>query len=190
MRSNYISYKLRKLIEKIDIRKVIGVQLASTMFIAGIVVPQAQFFTSAVVTNSENETTLLAQNTQTEITFIWPVASYLISQGYRFYHPGIDLTATYDDPVLAIADGNVETVVSSNWGYGKHVIIKHDNGYYSLYAHLSNIVVNRGDKVTQGAVIGNVGTSGWSTGSHLHLEIHGPEGTMDPIEVLPSTENS
>lgn len=185
-KSNYLSYKLRKFVEKINIRKLIGVQLASTTFIAGIVIPQAHSFTSVLATNNQTETVLLAQNTQTEVTFIWPLSFYQISQGYRIYHPGIDLSTTYDDPVSAIADGKVEAIINSNWGYGKHIIIRHDNGYLSLYAHLSQIKVNQGDRVTQGMVIGNVGTSGWSTGSHLHLEIHGPEGTIDPIDVLPS----
>lgn len=188
-KSNYLSYRLRKIVEKANIRKLVGLQLASTMFIAAVAVPEASFFTSAVEVNNKTETVLLSQNTQTQITFIWPLASFQISQQYSFYHPGIDLTTSFDDPVLAIADGAVEATVISNWGYGKHVILRHDNGHASLYAHLDQILVKVGDRVAQGSVIGKVGTSGWSTGSHLHLEIHNNEGTINPIEVLPSLEN-
>lgn len=166
---------------------MLGLQLASTVFVAGVIAPQAHIMSSAFATNQLNQTSLLAQNT-TEVTFAWPLNSYQISQPYRFYHPAIDLTTSTEDPVMAIAGGVVETIIISNWGYGKHVIIRHDNGYISLYAHLSNILVKAGDRVNQGLKIGNVGTSGWSTGAHLHLEIRGPEGTVNPLEVLPSLE--
>lgn len=185
--SNYISFHLRKIIEKINFRKVLGLQLTSTMFVAGVLVPQAHIISSAFATNQLSQTTLLAQNT-TQVTFAWPLNTYQISQNYRFYHPAIDLTISLEDPVLAIADGAVETTVISNWGYGKHIIIRHDNGYLSLYAHLSKIFVKAGDRITQGFQIGTVGISGWSTGPHLHFEIRGPEGSLNPLEVLPSQE--
>lgn len=166
---------------------MLGLQLASTLFVAGVIAPQAQVLSSFIETNKVDQTSLLADNT-TRITFAWPLANYQISQFFRVYHPAVDLTAETGEPVMAIGDGVVETTIVSNWGYGNHVVIRHDNGYISLYAHLSAILVKAGDKVTQGTQIGTVGTSGWSTGSHLHLEIRGPEGRVNPLEVLPSKE--
>lgn len=164
---------------------MLGLQLASTMFVAGVIAPQADTIFLASATNQLNQASLLTQNI-TEITFAWPLNNYQISQYYRFYHPALDLTASAEEPVLAIGDGVVESTVVSNWGYGKHVIIKHDNGYFSLYAHLSKILVKAGDKITQGQIIGTVGSSGWSTGTHLHLEIRSSEGAVDPLEILPA----
>ena len=183
--SNYLSYKIRKAIEKVNIRKALGLQLTMLMVIAGIIIPQINIISSKVYANYLTETTPIEQNTKTEVTFIWPVKDFQISQNYRFYHPGLDLTTTYDNPVLAIANGTVETTEILFWGYGRHIIIKHDNGYTSLYAHLSKISVSPGDRITQGQIISTVGSSGWSTGTHLHLEIRNPEGTVNPLEVLP-----
>lgn len=187
--SNYLSYKLRKLIEKINVRKIIGLQLASAMLAAGVIVPQANSLVSKVYAEQLTEKTDVSQNTQTQVTFKWPLANFQISQNYRFFHPALDLTTSYDDPVLAIAEGIIENTETSAWGYGRNILIKHNNGYFSLYAHLSKILIKIGDKVTQGQTIGTVGSSGWSTGTHLHLEVRSPEGTVDPLEVLPITES-
>lgn len=187
--SNYLSFKLRKLIEKVNIRKAIGIQLSGAIVAAGVIIPQANFLVSKVYADQLTENTSLSQNTQTETTFKWPLSNFAVSQNYRFYHPALDLTTAYDDPVLAIADGTIETTEVSSLGYGRHIIIKHENGYSSLYAHLSKILVQTGNKVTQGQTIGTVGSSGWSTGTHLHLEVRSPEGTVDPLEVLPTIES-
>lgn len=187
--SNYLSFKLRKLIERINIRKVVGIQLSSAVFFAGIILPQANAISSQVITDQMTQKTYLAQNTQTESTFTWPVANYSISQYFTFYHPGIDLAAPYGETVSALAGGKVVTAVFSNWGYGNHVIILHQNGYHSLYGHLSEIMVKENDNITQNQPLGKIGVSGWSTGSHLHLEIISPEGPVNPMDVLPKTEN-
>lgn len=183
--SNYLSYHLRRIIEKINIRVAVGFQLASTMFVVAIFAPQINLISSKVSTDQQTKKTLLAQSTQTKTTFYWPLNNFQISQGFHPYHPAIDLTTDYNREVLSIADGIVELITNSNWGYGKYIIIKHDNGYFSLYAHLSEILVGRKTHVSQGRVIGKVGKSGWATGPHLHLEIRGPEGTINPLEVLP-----
>lgn len=160
------------------------------MFLAGIIIPQVELITSNVTASELTTTTEIVEPTQTEVAYQQPLDNYQLSQGYQFYHPGIDLRTSYNDPVMAIAKGNVEVATSTNWGYGKYIVLRHENGYASLYAHLSEIIVKEGDVVEKGTTIGNVGTTGWSTGSHLHLEIHGPEGSIDPLEVLPSIETA
>ncbi len=100
--------------------------------------------------------------------------------GYRidpFYrtrrlHAGIDFTAPKGTPVYATAQGTVSLVKSDIWGYGQHIVIDHGNGYETLYGHLSKFLVKRGQKVVRGQQIGLVGSTGKSTGSHLHYEVH------------------
>lgn len=88
----------------------------------------------------------------------------------REFHGGMDFRGTTGDSVIATADGVVE---KARWvgGYGKSVIISHENGYKTLYAHLSKINVEKGQKVGFGDVIGEVGSTGRSTGPHLHYEV-------------------
>ena len=81
------------------------------------------------------------------------------------------------------------TVVTSGWnagGYGNFVVVDHGNGYSTLYAHMLNnsIVVQPGDKVSQGQKLGNMGSTGRSTGTHLHFEVRSTKGKLDPLVVL------
>ena len=86
------------------------------------------------------------------------------------FHGGVDFRGKIGDAVAATAGGVVEKASYAN-GYGKHVIIKHRKGYKTLYGHLSSIAVTRGQKVAAGEKIGEVGSTGRSTGPHLHYEI-------------------
>ncbi len=111
--------------------------------------------------------------------YIWPLKGYsTVSSGYgwrtlrgkRNLHTGIDIPAPKGTSIYAIDDGKV--ILSRKYGsYGECVIVDHGNGISSLYAHQSSRSVSVGDTVTQGQVIGKVGSTGNSTGNHLHLEI-------------------
>lgn len=90
--------------------------------------------------------------------------------GAREFHGGIDFRGKVGDGVAATADGVVEKARYER-GYGKHVIIKHKKGYKTLYGHLSNISVAKGQRVVAGEKVGEVGSTGRSTGPHLHYEI-------------------
>ena len=124
--------------------------------------------------------------------FIYPIHGRLTSPfGYRSdpftgtksFHTGIDLAAPTGTAVKATLDGKVaETGV--NRIYGNYVIITHDRGYQSLYGHLSAIHAKRGQYVTQGTVVGEVGSTGYSTGPHLHLSIYKNGSLIDPFSVL------
>ncbi len=184
MKSNFLSYHLRKVVEKFDIKKIIGFQLASTLFLAAVTLPQINLASSIIDVNQSNNQSLLTDHL-TQLTFIWPLENAEISQGFRFFHPAIDLAAAENTPVFAMADGLVTKVVNSNWGYGNYLIIQHHNHYFSLYAHLDKILVKEKSQVKQQTVIATVGKSGWASGYHLHLEIRGPEGVVNPLEVLP-----
>lgn len=101
----------------------------------------------------------------------------------RSFHSGIDLGARYGTSVKA-SNGGV--VIYAGWysGYGKTVIVSHDKKRSTLYAHLSAIKVSVGDKVAQGNVIGKVGSTGYSTGPHLHFEFRANGKTKNPLSVL------
>jgi len=99
-------------------------------------------------------------------------------------HPGIDMQARSGDPIHAAADG---VVITARWinGYGNAVIISHGAHYSTLYAHQSKLLVSVGDEVASGDVIGLIGTTGWSTGPHLHFEVRIDGTPVDPAPYLP-----
>ncbi|MCL4366205.1 M23 family metallopeptidase, partial [Patescibacteria group bacterium] len=116
--------------------------------------------------------------------FIWPTNGVL-TQYFSWYHPGDDI-ANRSAPGVAAADGG--TVIVAGWpdntGYGNRVVINHGNGYTSLYAHLSNIYVSPGATVSRGQLIGQMGSTGRSTGTHLHLEIRYKGVALNPLAIL------
>ncbi|MFQ3675875.1 MAG: LysM peptidoglycan-binding domain-containing M23 family metallopeptidase [Endomicrobiia bacterium] len=103
--------------------------------------------------------------------------------GMLKFHEGIDLKQKYGTPVRAACDGKV---IFSGWaeGYGKLVILKHHKGYTTYYGHLSKIRVKVGNYVFKGQIIGNVGSTGWTTGPHLHFEVRKNGIPIDPRKVL------
>jgi murein DD-endopeptidase MepM/ murein hydrolase activator NlpD len=116
-----------------------------------------------------------------------PVTSYF---GYRYhpilhftrFHAGVDIGAAWGSPIVAAADGQV---ASAGWsgGYGREVQIAHGGGLVSLYGHMSQIVAQPGSYVRQGQLIGYVGSSGLSTGPHLHFEVRQGGQPVNPLGV-------
>jgi murein DD-endopeptidase MepM/ murein hydrolase activator NlpD len=117
-------------------------------------------------------------------SFSWPTTG-MISQGFAWYHPGADIANRAAPPVIA-ADGGVVTVAGwpDNYGYGNRVMIDHGNGYQTLYAHLSNIYVSTGQRVSKGQAVGKMGSTGRSTGTHLHFEIRFKGIAVNPLAIL------
>ncbi len=111
--------------------------------------------------------------------FAFPLgdASYYVSSdfGYRSFdnsfHDGIDYAADYGTPVYAAMSGKVVFAGWDNTGYGNYVVIEHANGYKTGYAHLAEIVVSVGDDIPAGKCVGGVGSTGYSTGNHLHFSV-------------------
>lgn len=123
-------------------------------------------------------------------SFVWPVASYVyISSrfGLRVHpitgetksHTGMDIASNQGTSVYA-ADGGTVTLASWNGGYGNCIMIDHGNGYVTLYGHLSGYAISEGQAVSQGSVIGYVGSTGNSTGPHLHFEVLQNGTRIDP----------
>jgi LysM repeat protein len=103
--------------------------------------------------------------------FVWPTVSHLVGGNpYAAWHRGIDLAGNTGDPVFAADSGTVLWAGPNSWGYGNLVVLDHGNGWQTFYAHLSRILVRCGQQVLQGAHIGAIGSTGRSTGPHLHFE--------------------
>lgn len=116
-------------------------------------------------------------------SFVWP-ASGRITQGYRFYHKAYDIASSGGGPILAADAG---TVIASGWdssGYGNKVVIDHGNGFITLYAHNSVLQVRVGQRVNRGDVIAQMGSTGRSTGTHLHFEIRQGGVLLNPGNFL------
>jgi murein DD-endopeptidase MepM/ murein hydrolase activator NlpD len=102
------------------------------------------------------------------------------------FHTGVDVAAALGSPVRATADGVVVAVAHTGVGYGNYVIIAHGSGVLSLYGHLLATDVNVGEKVVRGQRIGREGSSGLSTGPHLHFEVRINGQVANPMRYLPS----
>lgn len=140
----------------------------------------AQMEAERIAAQEEERKAQMYGDVQGTGTWKWPVAcKYITSRvGYRIhpvtgvtkYHSGIDVGCAYGDTIWAADDGTV-CFAGTKGGYGNCVMINHGNGYYTLYGHLSSIAVSEGTAVSKGNTIGYVGSSGVSTGPHLHFEI-------------------
>jgi len=120
--------------------------------------------------------------------FIWPIERRLtwISQGFRHgKHMAVDMAAKGGTKVRASDTGKVIKAGWSDNGYGYRIVIDHGIDYVTIYAHLSEYYVEEGDIVTKGEVVGAVGSTGNSTGPHLHFEIRDYGYLIDPLLVLP-----
>ena len=115
--------------------------------------------------------------------FSWPTNG-VITQYPVWYHMALDIANPSAPAVLAADTGTVVLRECLKWGYGCHIIVDHGNGYSTLYGHMQAFYVNLGDKVTRGQSIGQMGSSGRSTGTHLHFEIRKNNITQNPLNYL------
>lgn len=131
-------------------------------------------------------------------TWAWPVGniSYYISAGYLdpeyrasigMDHYGLDITGSgfFGTPIYAARAGTVVTSGWSDWGYGYHVIIDHGDGFMTVYGHNSQLAVSEGQSVSKGQLIAYAGSTGFSTGPHLHYEVRYNGETVDPAQYHP-----
>jgi murein DD-endopeptidase MepM/ murein hydrolase activator NlpD len=116
--------------------------------------------------------------------FVWP-AGGTITQRYSWYHPAIDI-ANRAAPGIVAADAGTISIAGwpDNSGYGNRVLINHGNGFTTLYAHLARIYVTPGQRVNRGDLIGQMGSTGRSTGTHLHFEIRYSGSAKNPLRYL------
>jgi murein DD-endopeptidase MepM/ murein hydrolase activator NlpD len=103
---------------------------------------------------------------------------------YPHFHAGVDMAAPFGTTVMAAADGVVVAVGHSGIGYGNYVVIAHGAGIMTLYGHLLETDVVVGNAVSRGERIGLEGSTGWSTGAHVHFELRIDDAVVDPMPYL------
>jgi len=131
-------------------------------------------------------TTYLAQadvQTGGEGNFIWPTSGQ-ITQRYVWYHRGLDIANKASPAIVASRGGRVTTVIYGRYGYGNHVVVDHGDGYQTLYAHMNKIYVQANNRVSVGQALGQMGSTGRSTGTHLHFEVIKNGVKLNPLSVL------
>jgi len=178
---NKISRYFRHIFEHKDIRKLLGTNLA-------LVLIASSFAPTNVFADAEAEQNVVGEATTplvTERSAQYPTETVRITQGYRLFHPGLDLDGLTGDPIRPIKAGRIEAISRSRYAYGNAVVIDHGNKITSLYAHLSKILVVEGQEVTTNTVIGEMGATGRASGDHLHLEIRDHGVAVNPVTVLP-----
>ncbi len=150
-----------------------------------------QLIASELSLEKAREELLNTKTVETTKPDIWPVVGLVTSDyGWRRmgrikeFHPGIDISAPYGTPVSVSSDGRV-IYTGGIGGYGQTVIVYHGYGFVTLYGHLSQILVNRGEEVVKGQIIGKVGMTGRTTGPHLHYEVIKYGIRQNPIAYLP-----
>jgi len=115
--------------------------------------------------------------------FAWPIGG-AITQYFAWYHTGVDIAGPGGSAVTVADGGRVVSVLYQNYGYGYHVIVDHGNSYTTLYGHLSRIDVAVGENVSRGQQLGLRGSTGRSTGPHLHFEIRKNGAFQNPLSYL------
>lgn len=150
------------------------------VFVPGGIKPKATTVARSVI----RQTTPNAGAVSATGQFVWP-ASGMISQGYQWYHKAYDIANRGGGKILAADAGKI---VVAGWvdnsGYGNRVMIDHGNGFITLYAHMSVVRVAVGQTVNRGDVIGDMGSTGRSTGTHLHFEIRQNGALLNPGQFL------
>lgn len=171
--------------DKQDIMEFNGIEVGDSLTVGQVVVvPDGQMAisvtpktTSSSSSQSSNTVRITSPSYGDYYAYPLPSGTGVVSQGLHGYN-AVDLAASRGTPVTASAGGEVVVAKFAEgdpWfgGYGNYIVIQHDNGTQTLYAHLSGEIVNRGWAVVKGQVIGYVGATGRATGPHLHFEVRG-----------------
>ena len=164
------------------IKRILGSQIALMVIVTSIVPAGASN------NNSNSELTVISAgdiSLKTEMHIQYPLEKIKVNQAFYFFHPGVDFEGTTGEPVKAVMPGKVESIQRSKYLYGNAVIVRHGDNFTSLYAHLSRINVVPGQEVNMDTIIGAVGSTGRSTGDHLHLEIRENGKPINPFSMLP-----
>lgn len=122
------------------------------------------------------------------MNFDWPVEKARMSRGFllgKRWHYGLDLAAPKGTPILSSAPGVVIYVGKGFSGYGKLIVVEHDENWATLYSHLNKFSVKEGDRVTRGQKLGEMGRTGRASGVHLHFEIRYNRQPVNPLMYLP-----
>jgi len=166
-----------------EVAEVNGVEIDREILSTRIVTTPV---TQRVIVGTNNPATIVAPGSVSSQGFLWPTDGGVITVGLGGYpgHTGVDIPRPHGTPIFASSAGTVVRAVHSGVGYGNYVVIDHHNGYTTLYAHASALHVRVGQQVNQGDVIALVGSTGRSTGNHLHFEVRRNGRIMNPAHYL------
>ncbi len=165
--------------------RVFGMQMAGLATALSIVTYPTHAFDYNLTPEIQSEKNEVVLTTKAQYSF--PVAQTLgMSQGYHGLHAGVDLRAPRGTAILSMDEGVVIEVEKMLVGYGHFVRIAHKGTLSTLYAHLDQVSVKPGDKVSRGEQIGTVGMTGWSTGPHLHFEVYDGNRSVNPMSYIPA----
>ena len=158
-----------------------GLPVGEALEVGSVVIIPDGEFSGSPVTGSPKEKTVPKRQSlrfvglpQFKGYFVRPITGGKKTQGIHGYN-GVDLANSCGLPVVASAEGTIIVARASGWngGYGSYIVITHPNGVQTLYAHLSSLFVGLGASVNQGDQVGLIGSTGNSTGCHVHFEIRG-----------------
>jgi murein DD-endopeptidase MepM/ murein hydrolase activator NlpD len=180
--SHPLSKMIRPIFEHKRAGRAIGALLAllvlSFGFLSNLFIESTQATEVALISQPGNQVITLT-------TLAKPLDGRL-AQGFHGFHRGIDILDPVGTPILPISDGSVTEVSFGRLGWGNTVVVEHADGLSSRYAHMKDIKIIVGEKVTRDQTIGTVGLTGWTTGPHLHLEVYQSGRAIDPAAILPA----
>ncbi|MFC1653426.1 M23 family metallopeptidase [Patescibacteria group bacterium] len=195
---NVFSRVLRLVFEKRIVRKVFGAQLAASVLMFSPFLtsqhPDELAYPGIGTANVVLEVPVEAKIATESVLMQNPVSGFVgVSTRFRGGHAGYDLRAPLGTGVYPVLEGTVDRVIHSTHGYGRRVILKHDDGFESLYAHMGLVSINEGDVVDLNTRLGEVGLTGLTTGPHIHLELYKDGVPVNPgfylnLEDLPSEQ--
>lgn len=188
--STWISLAIRPVLEKDRIKALFAAPLMTAAIASGsigLADSQTAFESWDITQPVDNILTYEITPPQREYNphNLLPVTNLLgISQYYHPGHPGIDLRAGLSTNVVSINKGQVKHIEYSGIGYGNRVIVQHENGLKSMYAHMGHIDARLGEYVSAGELLGQVGMTGMTTGPHVHFEIYDQDQAINPLPQL------
>lgn len=168
-----------KVIEVNKLADASDIQIGDLLFIPDGIKPTAVVSSYKPPTPTYTPTTPIDSGSK----LLWPVVSHRITQYYHWGHSGLDIGDKTGNPIYAAEAGRVER---AGWarGYGYHVVVNHGNGIKTVYGHASKLLIKTGDSVSRGQTIALVGSTGWSTGPHLHFEVRVNEVRQNPLNYI------
>lgn len=177
-----LSRVMRRIFERQSIQRLFGINLAAALMVSPFVGSLADMPYQEIPLNVVMpETVIDASITTQPRTYEVPVERVRsVSQRFSGHHPGYDISSYVGDDIKALTSGQVARIENGTLGLGKYIILDHGHGLVSVYGHLQSFSVEIGDTVVTGQKVGEVGMTGYTTGPHVHFEIHDNGVAVNP----------
>lgn len=160
----------RKVFEFSRIKEAVGILVVISVLTMAML-PSSIAAVQTTIDKNQAKIEVEVEIIRTQRSIRLPIDSYRLTQGYHFLHQALDFAGVKGSPIYSVMEGKVEEVKHGHFGYGNFVVVNHGDGSKSLYAHLSKIGVTEGEAVTNESIVGLLGSTGWSTGPHLHFQL-------------------